>query len=244
MRERVLHALDLGMLGDWDGAKRSLDNLDDPIVPRLFSLMTEQQQRERDRAQAQTLARHELGNALSIAQANVEAMLDGILETTPDRLAGIRDALQTCGSLLDDLKKHYRTPPEPGEGASSFDLPHLVAAQIALVSSIAESKNVQLALAAGNEEPVCGPYHGDPERIAQILRNVLLSAVRFTPPGGAIEIDSIGAGGEIQFSVRHSRNGNRDSLGFSVASKLLEALGDEARLISESPAHNTFVFKL
>src|SRR5690348_12571812 len=63
VRERVLHALDLGMLGDWDGAKRSLENLDDPIVPRLTALLTDQQRRERERAEVQAVARHELGNA-------------------------------------------------------------------------------------------------------------------------------------------------------------------------------------
>ena len=64
MHERLLHALDLGMFGDWETAKRTLENLDDPLVPRLISLMTQQQRCERDRCEAQALARHELGNAL------------------------------------------------------------------------------------------------------------------------------------------------------------------------------------
>ena len=77
------------MLGDWDGAKRTLEDIDNPIVPRLMTLMTEQHKRERDRCNAQAIARHELGNALSIAQANVEGMMDGILEMTPDRLSDV-----------------------------------------------------------------------------------------------------------------------------------------------------------
>jgi len=100
MQERVLHALDLGMLGDWEGAKRSLEQFDDPLVSRLLALITDQQRLEKERAETLAVARHELGNALSIAQANVEAMLDGLLEATPDRLAGIRDALQSCGASV------------------------------------------------------------------------------------------------------------------------------------------------
>lgn len=245
MRERVLHSLDLGMLGDWEGAKRSLENLDDPIAPRLITLMTEQQRRERDRLEAQTLTRHELGNALSIAQANIEAMIDGILEPTGERLTGIRDALQTCGALLDDLKHQYR-PQRTGEsGSGEFNVGELISTQIDLVSSIAESKNVRVSYDDPNGTGADSVmYRGDAERVAHLIRNLLLSAIRYTPPGGRIAIDRLRSNGQIDFSVRHYPNGNPNGVGFSLVSKLLDALGADARLTSESAAHNTFTMQL
>ena len=48
--------------------------------------------------------RHDLGNALSIAQANLEAIIDGILDPTPDRLGTIRDSLAAAGDRLKDLR--------------------------------------------------------------------------------------------------------------------------------------------
>jgi signal transduction histidine kinase len=244
VRERLLHALDLGMLGDWEAAKRSLENLDDPMVPRLISLMTQQQRYERDRSEAQALARHELGNALSIAQANIEAMIDGVLEPSVERLYGIRSALQTCGALLDDLKKNYPSHREPEERVDTFNICDLIAAQIRLVSTIAETKNVRVSYRQHAHDRDCAEYHGDPDRIAHIVRNMLLSAVRYTPPGGTIEIEYGATGGELELSVRHSHNGQGDGLGFPLASKLLEALGTTAHLRSESPTSNTFVLKL
>jgi signal transduction histidine kinase len=244
VRERLLHAIDLGMLGDWEAAKRSLENLDDPMVPRLLSWMTQQQRYERDRSEAQALARHELGNALSIAQANIEAMIDGVLEPTSERLYGIRNALQTCGALLDDLKKNYPTRREPAERVDTFNICELIAAQIRLVSTIAESKNVHVQHGKDVRDTDCVEYHGDPDRIAHIVRNSLLSAVRYTPPGGTIEIDYVAPGAELELSVRHSKNGQPDGLGFPMASKLLEALGTDARLTSESATTNVFVLKL
>ncbi len=104
MDENLLHALDLCMQEDWDGAKLSLEGLDDPAVARLAMLITMQQEREKDRLQTLTVARHELGNTLSVAQANLEAMLDGVLETTPERLRSIVDSLRTAGALVVDLK--------------------------------------------------------------------------------------------------------------------------------------------
>jgi len=47
--------------------------------------------------------RHEIGNALSIAQANLEGMLDGIVEPSLERLEGIRDAIATASERLKEL---------------------------------------------------------------------------------------------------------------------------------------------
>ena len=48
--------------------------------------------------------RHDIGNALSIAQANLEAIVDGILDPTPERLRTIRDSLSAAGDRLKDLR--------------------------------------------------------------------------------------------------------------------------------------------
>lgn len=244
MRERVLHALDLGMLGDWDGAKRSLENLDDPIVPRLNALLTDQQRRERERAEVQAVARHELGNAISIAQANMEALVDGVLEPTPDRLAGIRDAMITCGMLLEDLKKQCRPPRDSHVRIAVFDVCELISSQVSLITSIGESKNVAIRYEpCGQKLQACTEYRGDPDRVALIVRDVLLGAVRYTPPGGTIEIACVRPDGEIELSVSTSPM-TEGAIGFSLASKLLEALGGQAQIIAQHPRSTTFVLQL
>lgn len=246
MRERVLHALDLGMLGDWDGAKRSLENLDDPIVPRLTALLTQQQRRERERAEVQAVARHELGNAISIAQANMEALVDGVLEPTPERLAGIRDAMITCGLLLEDLKKQSRAHRDNHVRIAVFDICDLIASQVSLVTSIAESKSVHIRYEpCGLRLESCTEYRGDPDRVALIVRDVLLGAVRYTPPNGLIDISCIRPNGEIELSISTAaQSHNSEAIGFSLASKLLDALGGQARIIAEHPRSTTFVLRL
>jgi malonyl CoA-acyl carrier protein transacylase len=44
--------------------------------------------------------RHELGNLLSIALANVEGMADGLVSPTPARLEALADALRRARDLL------------------------------------------------------------------------------------------------------------------------------------------------
>lgn len=82
----------------------SREETKDPIAYRLLVLITELQVRQSERERLQKMERHELGNALSIAQANLEAMVDGVLEITPERLHGIRESLRSAGALLVDIK--------------------------------------------------------------------------------------------------------------------------------------------
>lgn len=236
MDERLLHALDLAMLADWESAKECLEGADDAISSRLAVLMNDQIRRERDRAELQALARHELGNALSIAQANIEAMIDGVLDTTAERLCGIRDALQTCGVLLDNLKRNYQAPSDPVQREDFLNVCELICAQISMVGHIAESKNVRVDYDDCHGDHADCVYRGDHERLTHVLRNMLLSAVRYTPPGGAIHISRLAPGGHMHFSVRHASVG--------APAKLVEALGGDARITSESPSHNAFALRL
>jgi hypothetical protein len=51
----------------------------------------------------QETIRHEIGNLVTIAQANVEAMIDGVVEPTAERLESVRDALQNAAERLKEL---------------------------------------------------------------------------------------------------------------------------------------------
>ncbi|MGA9944064.1 MAG: hypothetical protein WBE79_03670 [Candidatus Cybelea sp.] len=44
--------------------------------------------------------RHELGNLLAVALANIEGMIDGLVTATPARLEGVADALRRARELL------------------------------------------------------------------------------------------------------------------------------------------------
>jgi len=44
--------------------------------------------------------RHELGNLVAVALANVEGMIDGLVAPTPERLEALADALRRARALL------------------------------------------------------------------------------------------------------------------------------------------------
>lgn len=85
-------------------AKRLLAESREPYAPRLFELLEEIERREREQAGTISAMRHEIGNLLSIAQANLEGIIDGVLEGTPERLDGIREALVAAGDALNQTR--------------------------------------------------------------------------------------------------------------------------------------------
>lgn len=50
-------------------------------------------------------ARHELGNLLAVVLANVEGMIDGLVEPTPSKLEALADALRRAGELVERAGK-------------------------------------------------------------------------------------------------------------------------------------------
>ena len=78
---------------------------DEPLAAQLGSYFKEQERRDTERAAATYRARHDLGNSLSIAQASIEAMLDGVVEISEERLQRVREILSAASVLLDQMQK-------------------------------------------------------------------------------------------------------------------------------------------
>jgi two-component system sensor histidine kinase BaeS len=192
---RLLHALDLAILRDWQGAKAALESLDDPRAARLFSLVSELDDYDARRRKGDAHLRHEIGNALSIVRASLEGIIDNVVPATPERLKGMSEALVAASVLLDDLRKE----PEPERAATvhaeRVDLGELVSSQTAMVVDLAASKALSIVNACA------GSFAGDIERSERRLRNVLIGSIRFAPPYGSVRIESDAENGELAFTI-------------------------------------------
>ncbi|MGZ3504856.1 MAG: sensor histidine kinase [Vulcanimicrobiaceae bacterium] len=235
--EELLHAVDLAMIQDLDGAKAIFEGIDDPLAGRLLLFIQDLEQRKTARRSAFASLRHEIGNALSIAQANLEGIIDGVLTPDPERLAGIQEALNAAGKLLDKMKHVPERALSTRIEIETFDIYSLVAMQYATVVGPASAKDVRMVFepALHPNTPV-GQYRGDVSRIAQIVRNVFATTIRYTRPGGTIRITCDAAGAILNISVSDS------SLG--VTADLLRSLGPEVRMLSQQPNGVTFAVDL
>ena len=127
---------------------------------------------------------HELRTPLAIALGECDALLDGVSNPDPERLASIREEIVRLARLVGDLEAlsaaeaaglQLETEPvdlaEVVEDLLAMHAPRLTAAGSHLRSDL---------------QPA--PVIGDALRLGQIVTNLLTNAARFSPPGGHIDV--------------------------------------------------------
>ncbi len=98
--DQFVHALDCALSQRWDEAQRALESIDEPVAGKLRMLFEALRNNDAGGAVASSGARHELGNLLTVAQANVEGMADGIVAPTPERLENVCTALAQASRVV------------------------------------------------------------------------------------------------------------------------------------------------
>jgi signal transduction histidine kinase len=129
---------------------------------------------------------HELRTPLTVIQGNLEGMLDGVYPADPAHLASLLDETQLLTRLVDDL----RTLALAESGAlllkkESVDMAVLINETVASFRPRADAGQVSLAVEVAGDPPL---LNLDPERMRQVLHNLLANSLRYTPPGGAIQV--------------------------------------------------------
>ena len=159
--------------GELGALARSVDRMADTL----------QRQDELRRALVADVA-HELRTPLAIALGECDAMVDGVSEPDPERLASIREEIVRLARLVEDLEAlaaaesaglHLDLQP--------VDLAEVVGDLLALHGPRLSDAGLHL-----DTDLQDAPVVGDPLRLGQIVTNLLTNATRFTPPGGHIEV--------------------------------------------------------
>ncbi len=129
---------------------------------------------------------HELRTPLSIIRGRLEGLQDGVYTATPDEIAALLDETALLERLIEDLRllaladagqlPLYREPLDPAA---------LVRDVVAAHVPLACAQGVTLGATIAPDLP---EIQADPQRLAQVLGNLVTNAVRHTPPGGAVTL--------------------------------------------------------
>jgi two-component system sensor histidine kinase BaeS len=213
---------------------------------------------------------HEMRNQLAVAKANLEAFIDGKLPPTAQRLKNVMQTLDQMEQLIKDLRglQPVAAPADPAKGADLIEINvcKLLEREFASMEAVALEKQVSLSVfRCPHPNAACQHFYGDPGRIGQIVKNVLLNAVRYTPRGGTITVDCRRRADELQVTIGDTGPGvptadagrifeagfrgaasrqEGSGLGLAVVKELVEAHGGSIRLDPESKLGASFILRL
>ncbi len=158
------------------------------LIRRFNKMVGELERAERQRRNLTADIAHELRTPLHIIQGNLEGIVDGVYEPTPEHINNTLDETRLLSRLVNDLQtlslaETGQLPLHP----SHFLLADLITDLTSSFSSQAVSQSVQLD--ATVEDPSL-EITADYDRLNQVLSNLISNALRYTPQGGRVTIET------------------------------------------------------
>ena len=235
-------------------------------LARTFNSMAEELSRTEElRRNLVADVAHELRTPVTNIRGYIEGIADGVLKADTASLTSMHEEVLLLTRLIEDLQDLALA--ESGRMTLQFrpcDLSDLTRRAATAVQQQANEKQVQLEVDASAEVPL----QVDPERISQVLRNLLVNAVTYTPSGSKIWIQASQHGGQARVVVRDSGPGipaedlphiferfyrvdkSRSratggvGLGLTIARRVVEAHGGSIEAFSEVGKGTEFVVTL
>lgn len=129
---------------------------------------------------------HDLRTPLSIIQSNLEAMLDGVLPASPEELASLHQETLLLKRLITDLRTLSLAE------AGQLNLQKQPVDARSLLEQVAESMRLrseekQIVLQT-DIAPDLPRFPADPERLVQVLVNLVDNAIRYNASGARVVI--------------------------------------------------------
>ncbi len=207
---------------------------------------------------------HDLRTPLTILQGYTEVLSEGRMEATPEIFQTMHQQAQHLSYLIDDLKTLSLLDSEE----LSFQIQEIDPGRILqqvedAFSPLASANGVKISTIIQPELPRAAL---DPDRLTQILGNLISNAIHVMPQGGQITLSAESTPGTLLLHVEdngpgiaaqdlprifdrsyrtdQSRSGNGSSgLGLAITRKLVEAQGGQITAASEPGQGTKFTIK-
>jgi signal transduction histidine kinase len=186
--------------GDYGRRVRATSHDEVGELARAFNLMAGQLgEIDRTRRDLVANASHELRTPISALQAMLENLVDGVDEPDPEALRGMLRQVERLSRLVSQLLDLSRLE------SGSMTLERRAFPVEDLLTEAADefrSNGTSVPVTVDVEPPgLLG--EGDPDRVHQVMTNLLENALRHSPPGGRVDVTARPTGREqVRIEVR------------------------------------------
>ncbi len=129
---------------------------------------------------------HELRTPLAALQINLEALVDGIIQPTQERLSGIYKEVLRVNRLVGDLTQltKYENKSEK-LNLSTFNLSEIIHTIKVSLESKAKNREISLLVDSTVQDVI-----GDSDKLSQVLVNLVSNSIKYSQKGGTILVSS------------------------------------------------------
>jgi signal transduction histidine kinase len=171
-----------------------------------FNRMSQEVARENQlRLQMTADIAHDLRTPLTVISGYIEAMQEGVLKPTPQRLSLIYSEIERLQNLVGDLR--MLSLADAGElslNPQQLSPKMLLDRAAALFKHQADQQNVSILVEAASDLP---EIRVDEARMMQVFGNLITNALRYTPRDGKILLSAHSSGNAMEISVHDTGAG-------------------------------------
>jgi PAS domain S-box-containing protein len=252
----------------WNGGTRQ------SMVVTLFEVAHDVEAQNRP-AQLLRYLSHEMRSSLLMIEGYLRSLVSGSVvgqDGTASRadqvgvLSFLAQETARLQRLLGDASKFHRTLRElPAMEVEPIDLVSVIKDSISGITALAVPRGIEVSYRGHGLVP---KIRGDQDRLLQVLYNLLLNALKFTPRGGSVWIEVEAVDGEILTTIADtgrgippeelgelmvqaqrpelflSQKGKRVGLGLAISFQIIRAHGGRFYAESRVGAGSRFTFAL
>jgi signal transduction histidine kinase len=234
------------------------------LAQTFNSMASDLEKAERLRRNMVADVAHELRTPLSNVRGYLEAIRDGVIKPDAATIRSLEEEAILLSRLVDDLQELSLA--EAGKlelVCQAEDIAELINQTVVAMQAQATTKEVLVSIDLPERLP---PVNIDPQRISQVLRNLLENALAHTAKGDAITVAATQQGNWVKVSVSDTGEGippddlsniferfyrvdksraratGGSGLGLTIAKRLVEAHGGKIEAQSELGKGSSFSF--
>lgn len=177
---------------------------------------------------------HELRTPLTMIVTPIERLLDKQTAALPPQIVSMLEMVRSNGHRLLELINKLLDFSKLEAGGmrlklAGLDANRMIGELAAAARPLAEQRGIRLSL---NVDPSLPPFAADQEKLDIILSNLISNAIKFTPPGGLVEVETLCADDRVWISVSDSGIGISEADYERIFERFVQVDGSSSREFS------------